>query len=167
MCLPANTPSWGPVRLRTLGLEVSYLGDACEHLFVTPEGRAYSRFKRALASGNAMVSWAAALELEAITLHDALALLLLVGDSDQARYEKAAMRWHARLCHEGRLSMSEAQLALSALHARCRRTASRQREPSARSASSTSSLKPPWCSRLGWRGRGASCRPRRLIVGSG
>ena len=64
-----------------------------------------------------MVSWAAALELEAITLHDALALLLLVGDSDQARYEKAAMRWHARLCHEGRLSMREAQLALSALHA--------------------------------------------------
>ena len=86
-------------------------------MFVTSEGRAYSRFKRALASGNAMVSWAAALELEAITLHDALALLLLVRDSDLPRYEKAAMRWHARLCHEGRLSMREAQLALSALHA--------------------------------------------------
>ena len=27
------------------------------------------------------------------------------------------MRWHARLCHEGRLSMREAHLVLSALHA--------------------------------------------------
>ena len=75
----------------------------------------YSRFKRALASGNAMVSWAAALELEAITLPDALRLLLLVRDSDLARYERAAVRFHARLCQQARLSLGEAELGLAAL----------------------------------------------------
>ncbi len=52
-----------------------------------------------------MVSWAAALELEAITLHDALALLLVVQDSDLARYERAAVRFHARLWQEARFSL--------------------------------------------------------------
>jgi hypothetical protein len=32
-------------------------------------------------------------------------------------FEKAAPRWHARLCNEARLTLPEAQLALSALHA--------------------------------------------------
>jgi hypothetical protein len=33
------------------------------------------------------------------------------------RFETAAPRWHARLCAEARLTLPEAQLALSAVHA--------------------------------------------------
>ena len=117
--------------------------------------------------GNAMVSWAAALELEAITLHDALALLLLVRDSDLPRYEKAAMRWHARLCHEGRLSHEGS--AASPVGASCvagaRRVGGANPQRDLRGARAR--LMPPWCSRRGLHARGANCRLRRLIVGSG
>jgi len=36
---------------------------------------------------------------------------------DAARFDKAAGRWHARLCREAPLTLDEAQLALSALRA--------------------------------------------------
>ena len=51
-------------------------------------------------------------------LADALALCLLLVDSDRPRYEKAALRWHARLCREAPgLSIDEAGLSLAALQA--------------------------------------------------
>jgi hypothetical protein len=48
---------------------------------------------------------------------DALSLLLLALDQQPWRFEKAAPRWHARLCDEAQLTLPEAQLALAALHA--------------------------------------------------
>jgi hypothetical protein len=45
-----------------------------------------------------------------------MSLLLLALDQQPWRYEKAAPRWHARLCDEAQLTLPEAQLALGALH---------------------------------------------------
>jgi hypothetical protein len=56
-------------------------------------------------------------ELPKVPLADALALLLLALDQEPWRFETAAPRWHARLCHEAWLTLAEAQLAVSALDA--------------------------------------------------
>ena len=51
-----------------------------------------------------------------VELVDALALCLLFRDRDPARFERAAVRLHGRLCLEvSRLGLADAQLALSAL----------------------------------------------------
>jgi hypothetical protein len=83
---------------------------------VTAQGSAYSQFKRALGRRNFLLAWTTAAELPKLPLGDALALLLAL-DQQPWRYEKAAPRWHARLCDEARLTLPEAQLALAALHA--------------------------------------------------
>jgi uncharacterized protein YceH (UPF0502 family) len=51
-----------------------------------------------------------------VPLADALALLLQARDQQPWRFERAAPRWHARLCSETRLTLAEAHLALAALH---------------------------------------------------
>jgi DNA-binding FadR family transcriptional regulator len=70
-----------------------------EHLFVTAQGSAYARFRRALDSRNATVAFASATELDFVSLPDALELVLLVVD-DPRRFRRAALRWHARYCGE-------------------------------------------------------------------
>jgi hypothetical protein len=85
-------------------------------VFVTAQGGPYARFRRALASGNPTVATAAAAELPKLGLADALALLLLYSSTDRRRFERAAVRWHGRLCLEAtRLSPADAALALAAL----------------------------------------------------
>jgi hypothetical protein len=85
---------------------------------VTAQGGPYARFRRALASGNSTVATAAAAELPKLGLADALALLLMYSRTDRRRFERAAVRWHGRLCLEaGRLSPADAALALAALGA--------------------------------------------------
>ena len=84
-------------------------------MFVTSQGSAYSQFKRALARGNFLLAWTLAADLPKVPLADALALLLLARDQQPWRFEAAAPRWHARLCSEAALTLSEAQLALAAL----------------------------------------------------
>jgi hypothetical protein len=46
-----------------------------------------------------------AAELPKVPLADALSLLLLALDQQPWRFEKAAPRWHARLCHEAQLTL--------------------------------------------------------------
>jgi hypothetical protein len=59
-----------------------------------------------------------AAELPKVPLADALWLLLLLARDQQPwRFEAAAPRWHARLCSEAPLTLSDAQLGLAALHA--------------------------------------------------
>jgi hypothetical protein len=70
------------------------------------------RFKRALERRNFLLAWTLAAELPKVPLADALSLLL-----QPWRFETAAPRWHARLCDEARLTLAEAQLAVSALDA--------------------------------------------------
>lgn len=81
---------------------------------MTAQGGPYARFRRALASGNQTVASAAAAELPKLGLADALALLLLYSRTDRRRFERAAVRWHGRLCLEARrLSPTDAALALA------------------------------------------------------
>lgn len=73
--------------------------ESCEHLFVTSQGSAYARFRRALDSRNATVAYATATELDFVSLPEALELVLLVVD-DPWRIRRAALRLHARYCAE-------------------------------------------------------------------
>ena len=63
---------------------------ACEHVFVTSKGSAYSQFKRALELRNFLLAWTTAAELRKVPLADALALLLLALDQQPWRFETAA-----------------------------------------------------------------------------
>ena len=67
---------------------------------VTSQGHHYSRFQRALKTGNAHLALAAAAELRHVDLADALSLVLLIRDSDPLRYERAAVRWLSRYTAE-------------------------------------------------------------------
>jgi hypothetical protein len=72
----------------------------CEHTFVSDAGSAYSRFQRALTTGNLTIIRAAAAELPAIRLGDALQVCVLLRDREPERYERAAVRWIGRFCVE-------------------------------------------------------------------
>jgi hypothetical protein len=71
----------------------------CEHLFVTSQGSSYSRFRRALDSGNATIALAAAAELDYVSLPDALEIVLLLVE-EPGKFRRAALRWHSRYCGE-------------------------------------------------------------------
>jgi hypothetical protein len=87
--------------------------DRCEHVFVTSQGRAYSRFQRALATGNLELVEAAARELPWIGLDDALLILALLADRGDPRFDRAAARWIGRLLIETPAGLSEARFALA------------------------------------------------------
>jgi hypothetical protein len=63
---------------------------------VTSQGSAYTRFRRALDRGNVTEALAAGSELQFVGLAEALELTLLLADEEDRRYERAAIRWHAR-----------------------------------------------------------------------
>ena len=67
---------------------------------MSDKGSPYVRFKRALATGNLGLVHAAAAELPQVDLGDALAICLLMSDRDDDRFERAAVRWLARLSLE-------------------------------------------------------------------
>src|SRR5438477_3051193 len=71
-------------------------------MFVTSDGSAYSRFRRALETGNELLVLTAARELPQIALDDALRICLLLRDGDPDRYERAAVRWLGRFALEAR-----------------------------------------------------------------
>jgi hypothetical protein len=67
---------------------------------MTSEGSPYARFQRALRIGRLSMVRAAAAELPRIDLDDALSICLLISEQDAGRYERAAVRWLARLSLE-------------------------------------------------------------------
>lgn len=69
-------------------------------MFVTSDGSAYGRFRRALEVGNELLVFAAARELPRVGLEDALRICLLIRDGDPERYERAAVRWLGRFALE-------------------------------------------------------------------
>lgn len=71
-------------------------------MFVTSDGNPYTRFRRALTSGNEALVTAAALELPHVALDDALRICLVLRGGDPARYERAAVRWLGRFALEAR-----------------------------------------------------------------
>jgi hypothetical protein len=81
---------------------------------VTSDGSAYSRFRRALATGNVTIIRAAAAELPHIGLRDALQICLILRDGDDGRVERAAVRWLGRFALEARGVTIEALYAAAA-----------------------------------------------------
>jgi hypothetical protein len=87
-------------------------------MFVTSQGHAYARFRRALDGGNAAAALSAATELEHVGLVDALELCLLIRDNEPKRFDRAALRWHARYCREAAdMTLEEGQAVLALLAA--------------------------------------------------
>ena len=85
---------------------------------MTSDGSPYARFLRALRIGRLSMVRAAA-ELPRIDLDDALAICLLIERQDGERYERAVVRWLARLATEvpavGIDDLREGLLAFEAL----------------------------------------------------
>jgi hypothetical protein len=71
-------------------------------MFVTSDASPYSRFRRALATGNETLVIAAARELPRISLDDALRVCLVLRDGDPERFERAAVRWLGRFALEAK-----------------------------------------------------------------
>jgi hypothetical protein len=89
---------------------------------VTSEGSPYSRFRRALDTGNELLVLTTAQELPQIALDDALRICLVLRDGDRDRYDRAAVRWLGRFALEGRAvtirDLRSAAAALEELPAR-------------------------------------------------
>lgn len=77
------------------------------------KGSSYANFRRALLGGNLTIITAAAAELDEIGLEDALRILVVMARAGDARYERAAARWAARVTAERRLSLAEARQAIA------------------------------------------------------
>lgn len=85
---------------------------------MTSQGHPYAIFRRALERGNLAVAWAAAAELQIVSLADALALCLLVREREPAKFARLALRWHVRFCAEtSDVGLDEARLVLELLAA--------------------------------------------------
>ncbi len=85
---------------------------------MTSQGHPYAIFRRALERGNLAVAWAAAAELQVVSLADALALCLLVREREPAKFPRLALRWHARFCAETHdVGLDEGRLVLELLAA--------------------------------------------------
>ncbi len=67
---------------------------------MTSHGSPYARFRRALRIGRLSMVYDAAAELPRVDLDDALAITLLIERQDPERYDRAVVRWLARLCLE-------------------------------------------------------------------
>src|SRR3954451_17030833 len=63
---------------------------------------AYSRFQRALKTGNLSIIRSAGAELPQVDLGDALAVCVAICEAEPHRFERAALRWLARFCVERR-----------------------------------------------------------------
>jgi hypothetical protein len=85
---------------------------------LTSEGHPYAVFRRALERRNLPSAWAAAAELQVVSLPDALALCLLVREREPAKFARLALRWHARFCAESEsVTLEDARLILDLLTA--------------------------------------------------
>lgn len=90
-------------------------GVSWEQAFVTSEGSALARFRRALEARNGPAAYAAASELPRLDLADALALTLLLAPQREI-FDRACVRWVGRFALEVRgVRPESAHLALSAL----------------------------------------------------
>jgi hypothetical protein len=70
---------------------------ACEHVFVTSQGHAHARVRRALLTTNMTLIEAAAADLGHVRLADALAVLAVMAERRDPRFERAATRFAARV----------------------------------------------------------------------
>lgn len=89
-------------------------------MFVTSQGTAHGRFRRALDRGNLAEAEHAARDLGWLSLGDALSLVVAYARTGSPKFEPAAVRWLARLALEGReMQLGDLQLAAAALSCLC------------------------------------------------
>ena len=76
-------------------------------MFVTSQGSAHGRFTRAIRARNVFQAELAALELEGVSLDDALQLVYLYAEAGSSKYEKAVRRYLERWIVETEPSLKE------------------------------------------------------------
>ena len=84
---------------------------------MTSQGSPYQRFRRALATGNPLLAWAACAELPRVEPHDALALVLLLARPRDANFSRACTRWVSLYVVLTRCDAAEADLLRASLAA--------------------------------------------------
>jgi hypothetical protein len=82
-------------------------------MFVTSQGHAHARFRRALLTKNLHLIDAAARELPHPALDDALRILCVMAEKRDPRFERAATRWTGRLLAETSISLRDSRFALA------------------------------------------------------
>lgn len=83
---------------------------------MTSQGSPSGRFQRAIERGNLFQAELAARELKQLALGQAFQLCLLMAQAGDARFERAAVRWHGRFVTERKIHrLSESQLVLASL----------------------------------------------------
>lgn len=82
---------------------------------MTAQGSPRTRFRRAIGGGWIFHAELAAREMGNLTLDEALHLVELYAEHEPAKFERAALRWHARFVRERCSSLLDAQIALAAL----------------------------------------------------
>jgi uncharacterized protein (DUF2384 family) len=80
---------------------------------MTSQGSAYTRFQRAMNSRDLDVVVPALAELPDVALTDALDVLELMAERHDARYDRAAAKFSARLTTERRLTVEESRRVLA------------------------------------------------------
>ena len=87
---------------------------------MTSQGSPHTRLRRAITTGNPLLVRAAAAELPHVALEDALAICLVLLDSEPEAYEPSAVRWAGRFLVERRCrSLRDAQAIAANLTALC------------------------------------------------
>jgi hypothetical protein len=81
---------------------------------VTAQGHPRARFRRASRAAGSFTP-SSPLARPATSLAEALELVCLYAEAEPAKFEKAALRWHARFVAESSPSLLRAQIALTAL----------------------------------------------------
>jgi hypothetical protein len=100
----------------TPGSRVGHSAELCEHAFVTAWGSPLTRFRRAIQHKSLLLAIASAKEQGWLNLSDALSLVELMAAQRDNLFERAALRWHARLEQEvPALTLEESAFALNAL----------------------------------------------------
>jgi hypothetical protein len=88
--------------------------DAPAAIVMTSQGSAQARFQRAIKDGHVRNAEMAARELGALSLADALALVLLYQREGSAKFERAARRWISRVQIDHALRHQEVELLRAA-----------------------------------------------------
>ena len=82
---------------------------------MTAQGHPRARFRRAIEGRWVFHAELAAREAGNLTLAEALELVCLYAQAEPAKFERAALRWHARFVTESAPSLLRAQISLAAL----------------------------------------------------
>lgn len=82
---------------------------------MTAQGTPLTRFRRAVSARSVLLAELSAREMKGLPLAEALSLVALYAELGDKKFERAAVRWLARLAAERHLSLAEIQLAAVAL----------------------------------------------------